>query len=164
MTSQEAWKALRSWVASQVPGVPVVLAFQNAPAPAQPYIALSKPNLSLDEASERVYKSTTVLTESVRNHYTAVVQAWAVVEDRSTEFASDILRRAFAMRTSSTNSAALAKAGISIRNVKGPNEVPRINGSSFVSESTCTVTIAFSHTDSGTVQWIDTVNVTDNVD
>lgn len=163
MTSELAWKALRTWIASQVAPIPVVQAFQNAPAPAVPYIAVARPTLQLDSTEERIYTGTSTLSEAVRNHYDATCQVWAVVADNPTEYATDILRRAFALRAHTVNVKALSKAGISIREVRGPNDVPRVNGSSYVHEAVSTIRFSFSHTQSATVGKIQTETITSNI-
>lgn len=162
MTSQEAWVAFRAWLVTQVPGITVIQAHQNAPAPAKPYIAISRLSIQPTSMEQRKWTGSVTLSETVRNNYTATCQVYAVT-DPGQEYPADLLRRAFSMRGHSSQVSAMSKAGFSIRNVRGPNDTPMLDALSYVQEASCTVTLAFAHEESAAVGRISTVEVTQDL-
>lgn len=151
-TLADCYNALQEYVRSRS-GLTVIQAFQNSPQPKPPYIAMSRPSAKIVGTSETSYTGQTTKTESVRTQYEGSVQLWAVVGDSTapTEYASDIIRRTFAMRSSTSSQTFFVFKGISLLGVDGPNDVPRINDKSFISEATATIRFAFADVQSEVV-------------
>lgn len=155
MTSEQAWAAFRTWVVSQIPGIPVIQASQNAPAPAKPYIAISRMSIATGADIVKGYVPSTGISESIRNEYLGSCYVYAVCEPGE-EYPGDLLNRLFSLRATTANLKVLSAAGICIRNVRGPDDVPRLDASSFINEAVCRVQISFSDTLSTSVTNINT--------
>ena len=140
MTLTECYKALHGYFKAKAAPIVVQMAFQNAPTPATPYISLARPTAKRI-GTERKWTGT---TETVRTQYEGRAQLWATCgTEAATENAAAILQRIAALLGSSKSLAYFQSKGIAILGFDGPNDIPRLDATSFVNEATATIRFYF---------------------
>lgn len=160
MTLLDCYKALHGYFKAKASPIVVQMAFQNAPAPATPYISLARPT-AIKKGTERKWSAT---LETVRTQYEGRAQIWATCGTESvTENASDILRRISALLGSTSSLAYFQSKGVAILGFDGPNDVPRLDATSYVNEATATIRFAFSDDASETATTIELEEITNNI-
>lgn len=160
MTLTDCYKALHGYFMAKASPIVVQMAFQNAPAPATPYISLARPTATR-KGTERKWTST---AETVRTQYEGRAQLWATCGTESvTENANDILRRITALLASTSSLAYFQSKGISIVGMDGPVDVPRLDANSYVNEATATLRFYFCDDATEASTTIDTEELTNNI-
>ena len=160
MTLLDCYKALHGYFKAMATPIVVQMAFQNAPAPATPYISLARPT-AINKGTERKWTST---TETVRTQYEGRAQIWATCGTESvTENAADILRRLAALLRSTQSLAYFQSKGIAILGFDGPNDVPRLDATSYVNEAVATIRFAFTDDASESATHIQFEELTNNI-
>lgn len=159
MTLLDCYKALQGYFKAKASPLVVQMAFQNAPAPATPYISLARPT-ARPLGTERKWTST---TETVRTQYEGRAQIWATCGTESvTENAADILRRMAALLRSTASVQYFQSKGIAILGFDGPNDVPRLDSTSYVNEAVGTVRFGFCDDATETATFIEFEEITNN--
>ena len=160
MTLTACYRALHGYFKAKASPIVVQMAFQNAPTPATPYISLARPTAK-QIGTERKWTST---LETVRTQYEGRAQIWATCGSESvSENASDILRRITSLLRSTASLAYFQSKGISILGFDGPNDVPRLDATSFVNEATATIRFYFSDDATEASKVIDFEEITNNI-
>ena len=159
MTLLDCYKALHGYFKAKASPIVVQMAFQNAPAPATPYLSLARPTAKRS-GTERKWTST---TETVRTQYEGSAQIWATCGTESvTENSADILRRISALLGSTASVQYFQSKGIAIRGFDGPNDVPRLDATSFVNEATATIRFSFCDDSTESATYIEFEDITNN--
>ena len=160
MTLTDCYKALHEYFKAKAAPIVVQMAFQNAPAPATPYISLARPT-AINKGTERKWTDT---AETVRTQYEGRAQIWATCGTESVvENSADILRRISALLRSTKSVAYFQSKGISILGMDGPTDVPRLDATSYVNEAVATIRFYFCDDATETSTYIELEEITNNI-
>ena len=151
------WDALYAWVSGVLEGVPVIEAYQNAPAPAGNYIAIdysgswrlaeTTSDLQPRTGDEGEYMGTRVYT------YRGSVQVRDVCGD------GDNLLRLMESLNSPDLLNDLSGAGFSVLRSSGPVQVPALEQSEWRRESVLTLELAWARGYAGTTLVMQSVDI-----
>jgi len=160
MTLTSAYRLIHAYIVTRLTPMTVMQAFQNAPAPAVPYVSVSRPTAT-PKGTEHKWTAT---VETVRTQYEGSIQLWATVgTDPLSESAGDILRRVLALLTSTTSVQYFSKNGISMLAPGQVIDLPRVNGTSYVEEATVKLAFRFCDDATETSTIIAFENITHNI-
>lgn len=160
MTLTTAYQVIHTYIATRLAPMAVIQAFQNAPAPATPYVSVARPTAT-PKGTEHKWTST---VETVRTQYEGSMQLWATVGTApGTESAGDILRRVLALLASTKSVQYFSKNGIAMLAPSQVIDMPRVNGTSYVEEATVKLAFRFCDDATETSTIIAFENITHNI-